>query len=137
MGLQKDLGGKRRLNIRPQFLIAPVNQEWAWRELLDTPNWTDANSGSTRVNTVANLISAQNRIFDARLNEFVGGESSLPWYLLAEPRKTITVFFLNGQMAPYLASEDNYYNDTMDFKVRLDAGAKAMDWVGMYKSTGA
>jgi len=47
------------------------------------------------------------------------------------------VFFLNGVQTPYLEQQQSWNADGVEFKVRIDAGAKAMDWRGLYLNYGA
>ena len=47
------------------------------------------------------------------------------------------VIFLNGQQTPYLESQNGWNIDGIEWKVRIDAAAKAVDWRGLYKNPGA
>jgi hypothetical protein len=130
MKLQKDIGGKRRLNIRPKFFIAPVAHETSGEQLFKSqleglqakPNLINPYSGSYFI-----------RVYEPRLDD----DSSSAWYIAADKGKTVIVYFLNGVQKPYLETKQGWSVDGVEYKVRIDAGAKAMDWRGMYKNPGA
>ena len=46
-------------------------------------------------------------------------------------------FFLNGIQTPYMETKQGWTVDGVEYKVRIDAGAKAMDWRGLVKNAGA
>ena len=48
----------------------------------------------------------------------------------------MTVFFLNGNQTPYLESREGFNMDGVEYKVRIDCGAKAVDWRALYKNDG-
>jgi hypothetical protein len=98
---------------------------------VDTAGTSDENVATTRVNTYSGDILK--RIYDARLDDDV----TTKWYLAAMKGKTITVFFLNGNQTPYMEQQQGWSVDGTEFKVRIDAGAKAMDWRGLYLNYGA
>lgn len=130
MKLQKDLKGKRRLNIRPQFFLAPVTLEGSCEQFFTTI--IDAGKSVTGVN---NPYSGNyfTRIYEPRLDD----DSAAAWYLLGAKAKTITVFFLNNQQTPYMETRKGWDVDGVEYKVRIDAGAKALDWKALVKNAGA
>ncbi len=73
-------------------------------------------------------------ITDARLDEI----STSHWYLLADPMMydTIEVQYLDGNPNPVLEQQDGWNVDGVEFKVRMDAGAKALDFRTMGKNAG-
>jgi len=138
MGLQTDARGLRRLNLRPQFLIAPRTLEGAAEVFFLSNNWfdaganvaTDASLASTRGNPYAGKYFT--RVYEARLD----AADVAAWYLAAKSDKTVKVFFLNGQQAPYMETKQGWIVDGVEYKVRIDVGAKAMDWRGLYYNDG-
>jgi phage major head subunit gpT-like protein len=138
MGTQTDLSGLRRLNIRPQFFLAPmalmgVSEIFFKSEKFsdNSTEATDSTFASTRVNPYSGEVLK--RIYESRLDD----DSATKWYLAAAKGKTVTVFFLNGVQAPYMEQQAGWEVDGTEFKVRIDAGAKAMDWRGLYLNYGA
>lgn len=120
-----------KLNIQPKYLLSGyANRSAALAALKSekTPD-TSGSKSSQRYNTV---YQAAEPIFDAR----VTGTS---WFMLADPSAfdTIQVAYLDGVREPFIDQQDGWTVDGTDFKVRLDAGAKASAWEGMYKNAGS
>ncbi len=128
MAKQKDGAGHAvALNIRPRFLIVPVELEGTARVLLESefdPAQTQRVPNAVR--GIATLVS------DARL-------SGAGWFLASDPvsHDTIEVAYLNGNSAPVLEQQNGFRVDGVEFKVRMDAGVKALDYRGLLKATGA
>ena len=123
------------LNIAPKFLLAPPAQRSAVLQALKSEYAPDdtAKAGTTKMNYAANTVrDAAMPIFDARL-------TGTAWYLLADPMAfdTIEVSYLDGQSTPFLEQQAGWTVDGTEFKVRIDAAAKALAWEGMWKQPGA
>lgn len=131
MGLQKDVRGKRRLNLSPRYIIAPKTAEGYAEIFFNSMMFANDNKGATRANPYAG--PKFERIYEARLDD----ASTTAWYAAAMKGKTVKVFFLNGNRTPYLETRDGWTVDGVEFKTRIDAGAKAMDWRGLAKNAGA
>jgi hypothetical protein len=129
MALQKDIGGKRRLNIAPKFLItspalAQAAQTFFGSSVIGTqaiPN---------QVNIYAGLVEL---VFEPRLFD----DSATAYYLAGAKGKTVNVYFLNGNQTPYMETKQGWNVDGVEYKVRIDAGAKAIDWKSLLKNAGA
>jgi hypothetical protein len=138
MGLQTDIRGIARLNIRPQFLIAPKALEGGTETFLRSNNWvdaganvaTDASLAATRANPYAGTYFT--RVYDSRLD----AQDAAAWYLAARSGMTVKAFFLNGVQEPYMETRQGWNVDGVEYKVRIDVGAKAMDWRGLYFNDG-
>lgn len=130
MGLQKDIGGKRRLNIKPVFFLCPLTQKPVAEQFFTTPV-----IGTQASPNVSNIYGGAyfTRIYEPRLDD----SSTTAWYLAARKGKTVKVFFLNGNKIPFLDTKQGWSTDGVEFKVRIDCGAKAMSWKGLYKNAGA
>lgn len=132
MALQKDpdehaTGG---LNISPSYMLVPVELfgvAQALMSALNDPAATTPNVPNT-VRGVAEVIK------DARLS----ANSTKIWYLAANPNQydTIEVAYLNGNEQPVLEQREGWYVDGVEFKVRMDAGVKALDFRGLLKNKG-
>lgn len=131
MKLQKDIGGKRRLNIRPEFFIAPVTKEGAAEVFFNSLMFAAGATDTTRTNPYAG--NRFKRVYEARLDD----ASTTAFYLAGSKGKTVKVFFLNGQQGPYLETKQGWNIDGVEFKVRGDAAAKALDWKALVKNAGA
>jgi hypothetical protein len=126
MATQSDIGGIQNLNIMPQFLLAP----WALKGTVDALLHSTAPVvvGAETVNPWAYLTS----IFDARLDTF----NSSGWFMMARKGMTVKLFTLNGNMTPVIESKAGWSVDGMEFKSRITAAAKAVDYRGAYYNDG-
>jgi hypothetical protein len=127
----------RRLNIRPEFFIAPAALEGAAEVFFQTIQYSDSDTvatDSSLASTRKNLYAGNyfNRVYEGRLDD----SDALAWFLAAGKGKTVVMFFLNGIQAPYLESRQGWSVDGTEYKVRIDAGAKAVDWKGLYMNDG-
>jgi hypothetical protein len=137
MKLQQDLSGLRRLNIRPEYVIAPVRAEGAAEIFFNSTVFSDglANTtavGSTRTNVYGGTRFT--RVYDARLDGAAGNQTA--WYVAGPKGKTVRVVFLNGQQTPFMESRQGWNVDGVEFKVRIDAAAKAVDWKALLSNAG-
>ncbi|MHC1697769.1 MAG: prohead protease/major capsid protein fusion protein [Geobacteraceae bacterium] len=130
MGLQKDIGGKRRLNISPEYFIGPKSIETICETFFQT-----LVVGTQASPNVKNIYGGERlkRVYESRLDD----ASATAWYLMGRKGKTVKVFFLNGNRAPYLEMKEGWSVDGVQYKVRIDAGAKAVDWKSSMKNAGA
>lgn len=131
MKLQKDLQGKRRLNIKPNFFLAPATVEGTAEVFFASQWWDGSAKDATRTNPYAGNYFT--RVYESRLDD----DSLTAWYLLGPKGKTVVVYFLNGIKAPYMETKAGWSVDGAEYKVRIDCGAKAVDWKAMYKNAGA
>ena len=65
--------------------------------------------------------------------------SATAWYLAASPNQidTIEYAYLEGQQGAYVETRNGFDVDGVEIKCRLDFGAKAIDWRGLYRNPGA
>ncbi|WRH63815.1 MAG: peptidase U37 [Fuscovulum sp.] len=130
MALQTGLDKKTVLNIRPAFLIVPAALELKAEQLV-AQNLVPADS--TKV--VPQSIRTLSPISEPRLD----AASATSWYLAASPNQidTIEYAYLEGQQGAYIETRNGFDVDGVEIKCRLDFGAKAIDWRGLYKNPGA
>ena len=135
MANQKGVDKKHRLNIQAVYIIAPVALKLAVTRFLaqtSTPLNVDT-AKNTATGSAANPYAGVFiPVFDARLDDV----SSTAFYLAAAKGKTVKMYYLNGIKDPYLEQKDGWNMDGTEFKVRIDAGSKAMDWRGLQKNPG-
>jgi hypothetical protein len=130
MGTQKDIKGKRRLNIRPEYYLAPKALEGSSEVFFRSEKFDDTSKDTTRVNPYSGTYFT--RVYEPRLDD----DDAARWYLAARKGKTVKIFFLNGIQTPYLETKQGWSVDGVEYKVRIDAGAKAVDWRGLYSNPG-
>ncbi len=130
MRKQTGLDKKTVLNVRPAFLIVPAALELKAEQLV-AQNLVPAQSG----NVVPQSIRTLSPIAEPRLD----AASETAWYLAASPNQidTIEYAYLEGQQGAYIETRNGFDVDGVEIKCRLDFGAKAIDWRGLYKNPGA
>ncbi|MFN3615519.1 MAG: prohead protease/major capsid protein fusion protein, partial [Rubrimonas sp.] len=129
MALQTGLDKKTVLNIRPAFLIVPAALELKAEQLV-AQNLVPADSAKV----VPQSIRTLSPISEPRLD----AASATSWYLAASPNQidTIEYAYLEGQQGAYIETRNGFDVDGVEIKCRLDFGAKAIDWRGLYKNPG-
>lgn len=139
IGVQKDIAGKRRLNIRPQFFLAPKALEGVSEIFFRSEKFsdnstvaTDSTFASTRVNPYSGNYFT--RVYEPRLDD----DSTTAWYLMGPKGRTVKVVFLNGQAAPTMEMrQPGFTIEGFEYLVAIDVGAYATDFRGMYRNEGA
>jgi hypothetical protein len=127
---QKDLDGEEYIANRPRFILVPPGQ----RAVEARKQVAATTPASTQdVNAFAGSFEV---IEEPRL--FVAGGPQ-PWYMAADPNLVDTVEYahLEGQMEPFVDQRVGFEVDGVEFKVRHDFAAKALDYRGLYKNAGA
>lgn len=138
MKLQTDIQGLRRLGIRPEFVIMPVALEGAAEVFFQTIQYTDSGTIGTPdeayATTRKNIYSGSyfTRVYEPRLDD----SDPAAWFGAGPRGKTVVAFFLNGVQTPYLENRQGWSVDGTEYKVRIEVGAKAMDWRGLYMNDG-
>ncbi len=130
MGTQKDPDGiAAGLNIRPKFMLTPIELE------IDAEDLMVAEYDPTKTQKKRNPVRGKAQVIaDARLDSV----SKTAWYMLADPSQydTIEVAYLDGVETPFMDQQDGWSVDGAEFKVRIDAGVKALDHRAMFKNAG-
>jgi hypothetical protein len=130
MAKQTGLDKKTVLNVRPAFLIVPASLELKAEQMV-AQNLVPAATS----NVVPQSIRTLAPISEPRLD----ASSETAWYLAASPNQidTIEYAYLEGQQGAYIETRNGFDVDGVEIKCRLDFGAKAIDWRGLYKNPGA
>lgn len=121
------------LGITPAFLIVPEALRGTAITVMESETKIASGQNNSKYpNSVRNIASV---ISDARLD----ADSATAYYLVANPAQfdTVEVAYLDGVEAPYLEQKDGWSVDGSSFKVRIDAGVKALDFRTMSKNAGA
>lgn len=122
MRLQKDAEGTA-LNLRMAYALCPVALEGA----MLTVATSEYEVGSAKTATVPNVVRNRFQVIsDGRLD----AASASVWYGAANAgiNDTIEVSYLDGVETPTLEQQAGWTVDGVQFKVRLDAGVKALDF---------
>jgi len=130
MAKQVGLDGKTILNIRPAFLVVPSTLELTAEQII-AQNLVPTKTGDVVPQSIRSLAV----IAEPRLDPASG---AVPWYLFASPAAidTIEYAYLEGQDGVYMETRMGFDVDGVEVKARLDFGAKAIDWRGIWKNPG-
>lgn len=130
MAKQKDRDSKATaLNISLAYLLVPVALRGTALTVRDSEKEVTSNKNNTTPNWVRGTFDV---IADARLDAV----STSNWFGAASPASTdtIEVAYLDGQQSPMLEQKQGWSVDGTEFKVRIDAGVKALAWEGLAKN---
>lgn len=136
MAIQRDAGQTTgALNIDLAYLIVPKALEGQALTVRDSQVEVSAagTPAGQRNNTAPNTQRGRFEVVaDARLD----AASTSIWYGAANPatHDTVTVFYLDGNEAPFLDQQQGWTRDGVEMKVRIDAAAKAMDFRGLARN---
>lgn len=138
--MRKQTDGVSTLNIRMAYLLCPVALEGTALTVANSEyevgTLDTTNKLSGKNNTTPNYVRGRFEVIsDARLDV----ASTAVWYGAASPQTfdTIEVAYLDGNQAPTLEQQAGWGVDGVEFKVRLDAGVKALDHRTLAKNAGA
>lgn len=124
------------LNLEPAYLIVPSALK-ATATALVVNEYDPAGTAGTlpRNPYFQRLEVISDAILDAKIAKGTTG-----WYLCCARGSavidTVTMFFLDGQQEPYLEEQDQFTDDGVTWKVRIDAVARALDHRGLYYNDG-
>jgi ATP-dependent protease ClpP protease subunit len=130
MATQKE--GAATLNIRLAQILVPMALEGTAKVVRDSEFEVGA---AARNNTVPNSVRGTFEVIsDARLD----AASATSWYGTAskDVNDTIEVSYLDGNQSPTLEQQNGWNVDGVEFKVRMDAGVKALDYRTLAKNPG-
>ena len=123
-GLQGEL-----LNIFPVYLIVGSGLETTADSILNTVQGYEDGEGAGRNNPFYRKLEL---IVEPLLDSATG----VPWYMACNPRMcdTVELAFLGGRKEPYLETRHGWTVDGIEYKARIEFGAAALDYRGLYKT---
>lgn len=133
VAMARQTDGNAVLNIRMAKLLVPVALEGTAKVVMESEFEVGAGAKN---NTVPNSVRGLAEVIsDARLDL----ASATTWYGAADQNvhDTIEVQYLDGNQAPTLEQQDGWTRDGVEFKVRMDAGVKALDFRTLAVNPGA
>lgn len=124
----KDISGRGFLGVKPQWLVVPPELEILALQTIASLTNTKANANAIPDSDLAKFTV----VVEPRLT------SATAWFLLGSGIETIEVGRLSSSYGAGISFEtDNDFDtDAYNYKVRLDAGAKALSPTGMIKNPG-
>lgn len=125
MRVQTGLDGRNKINVTPRYLLVPAALETIAQQFTSQAY---AASASSSINPFAGALQV---LAEPRLDT----ASTTAWYMAADPAQidTIEYAYLDGNQGVYLETKDGWEIDGVEFKARLDFGAKAIDFRGLVK----
>lgn len=131
MALQKDIGGAdaEYISVIPRFILVPPGaRSIEARKMIAAV--TPAKAAD--VNAFANSLEP---IEEPRLYKPGGPQ---PWWLCADPNAIDTIEYahLEGQTEPFMDQRVGFEVDGVEFKIRHDFAAKALDFRGLFFNPG-
>lgn len=129
MATQRSLEGTL-IGTRARYLIVPVGKETLAEQFMDPNRIATATTNQVPASMRSLMLIAEPRL-DA--------DSATAWYLAADPSQidTIEYAYLEGQEGVYQETRIGFEVDGIELKARLDFGAAAIDYRGLYKNPGA
>lgn len=133
--LQKQTGlDGEAINIRPAFILTPVDYELDLRELLMSERLSDA-SVTSKYNP---FYGANYKVIVDDTISALAGTGAVPWHMVANKAdaKSVQVDFLNGQRVPTISRAT--VSGTLGFvwDIYLDWGISVMDYRGIARNPG-
>ncbi|MDF2621412.1 MAG: peptidase phage prohead [Xanthobacteraceae bacterium] len=127
LGDQKDAASKP-LNLSFSYFVGPQKYSVAVKKLLTSVQATKTGD----VNVYQNAVEP---IIENRLKPAAG---AAPWFMSVDPGRwdTIEYSYLEGEEGLYTEERIGFEVDGVEVKGRLDFGAKAIDFRGLYKNPG-
>lgn len=142
MAKQVGLDGKTVLNVVPSALIVPIALETKAEQLLRSVYFPQTAAGAATPSMKRLEIVSEARLDNGINNPAVGAAvsgSSTAFYLAASPGQidTIELAYLEGREGVYIETRNGFDVDGLEVKVRLDVGAKVIDWRAFQRNPGA
>lgn len=132
MRLQKGMQNEL-LNLSPRYLIVPAALEQVAYQ------YTSAQYVPVEPGQVNEFRSGGRTALEPVVEPLLDANSASAWYLAANSAQVDTVeyCYLDGAEGPVIESEMGFEVDGVSIKARLDFAAKATDFRGLRKATGA
>jgi len=132
MRLQRGLNGEL-LNVTPTFLIVPTTLEQTAYQL------TSNQFVPATAQTTNEFRTGGRTQLEPVVEPLLDANSATAWYGAANSAAVDTVeyCYLDGAEGPQIESKVGWGVDGVEYKCRLDFGAKAIDHRGVYRANGA
>lgn len=141
MMLQTGINSTVYLGIAPKFLIVAPGISGTAAQLLSSLADPAAGGSSAGNANTANIYGPGGMRHNLQLivEPLLAGNDTDSWYLAADSAQidTVEVAFLQGEETPVFEQETGFVNDSIKYKIRQTWGVKAIDYRGLYRSTGA
>jgi len=139
MALQTGLNTDVILGITPRYLIVPFNLAATAEQILGSYADPGAGGSAAGNSNTLNIYGPQGpRKLTLIVEPLLDGNDTTAYYLAADYNvvDTIEMADLQGEETPVFEQDTAFIQDAVKFKVRQTWGVKAIDYRGLYKSTG-
>jgi phage major head subunit gpT-like protein len=141
MAKQTGLDGKTVLGLMPSYMVVPVALQTVaeqFRGQIYPAKNVDAVPDSLKTLGIIAEPRLDSGVHNAGIGIDVAG-SATAWYLAGNPGivDLIELAYLDGNEGVYTETRTGFDVDGVEVKVRMDVGAKALDWRNVYKNAGA
>lgn len=135
MGLQTGLDGKTVLNISPTYLITSKTQQTAAEKYL-AQTYPTKEADAVPASLKALTLISEPRLDNGIARYEIGGDVNAFYFASTAGAGVdlIELAYLEGAQGVYTETRMGFNVDGLEFKVRLDAGAKVLDWRGLFKT---
>jgi len=148
VAMAKQTQSSVNLNLRAQYLLVPQDLRFTAQVLLKSAERVIASSSGGTFNPLRDLnidLRVDNRLGVAGVTDPITGTAqagtATNWFLACSPSQgpTIEVGYLSGtgrrpELRQYVLDQGQW---GIGWDIKLDLGAKALDYRGLYKATGA
>lgn len=139
MALQTGLDSNTILGITPRYLIVPFNLAATAEQILGSYADPGAGGSAAGNSNTLNIYGPQGpRKLTLIVEALLDGNDTTAYYLAADPGTidTIEMCYLQGEETPVFEQDTAFIQDAVKYKIRQTWGVKAIDYRGLYKSTG-
>jgi hypothetical protein len=139
MALQTGLDSNTILGITPRYLIVPFNLAATAEQILGSYADPGAGGSAAGNSNTLNIYGPQGpRRLTLIVEPLLDGNDTTAYYLAADHNvvDTIEMADLQGEETPVFEQDTAFIQDAVKFKIRQTWGVKAIDYRGLYKSTG-
>jgi hypothetical protein len=139
MALQTGLDSNTILGITPRYLIVPFNLAATAEQILGSYADPAAGGSAAGNSNTLNIYGPQGpRKLTLIVESLLDGNDTTAYYLAADHNvvDTFEMSYLQGEETPVFEQDTAFIQDAVKFKVRQTWGVKAIDYRGLYKSTG-
>lgn len=142
MRLQTGVDGRTRFNLIPKFIITTVAAALKAEQLIGSavPDMVASQSNNVVPSSIRSLTPISEPRLDAGVIDPLTGAITagdrFGWYLGADPARVdgIELAYLRGERGPQTETRNGFNIDGVEFKIRLDAAAKLVDWRSFFKN---
>ncbi|ABS14221.1 HK97 family phage prohead protease [Brucella anthropi] len=134
MSLQTGLDGKTVLNLSPSYILVPKALQTDAETFLTTIY--PAKDGDQVPASLKNLTVISEPRLDGGIARYGITGSATNYYFAADNSlvDVVELAYLEGQQGVYTETRMGFDVDGVEVKVRLDVGAKTLDWRGLQKN---